>query len=302
MNLKNNFVFKGLESYSRETGLSKQKLVEAFKIENSFHNKLKDQQSYNRREVLYKEFYYKLLNFYERLSIEDDFIDKKISLKNNHVKLFKKELFNKSIIDFGCGEGLFLRNIYKNIKHKDLVGVDIFIPKNLRESKNIRFISSSIINFKTKKKFDVAFSDNVMEHLSVLDYNDHLKSIYDSLNPGGIFILIMPNRLFGPSDITRIIDNSSTGQTHAKGGHLNESTYTEMISWLTKVGFINFKTVFPIPYIKYFSLFRFFRIKTNWIKKIENNNMILKFFRSLKYKGRCQIRFTITLICQKPSN
>ena len=302
MKLNNNFEFNGLQSYSKETGLSKEKLVEAFNIENSFHNKLKNQQSYNLREALYKEFYHKLLNFYERLSIEDDSILKKISLKDNHVKLFSKELFNKSIIDFGCGEGLFLRNIKKNIKHKDLVGVDIFIPKNLREIKKIRFISSSIINFKTKKKFDVAFSDNVMEHISVLDYNDHLTSIYNSLKPGGIFILIMPNRLFGPSDITRIIDNSSTGQTSAKGGHLNESTYTEMINWLTKVGFINFKTVFPIPYIKHFSFFRFFRIKTNWIRKIEKNNLMLKLFRSLKYKGRCQIRFTITLICQKPVN
>ena len=135
MNLNNNFEFNGLESYSKETGISKQKLVEAFKIENSFHNKLKDQQSYSRREALYKEFYHKLLSFYERLSIEDESIHKKISLKNNHVKLFKKELHNKSIIDFGCGEGFFLRNIKNNIKHKELVGVDIFIPRNLREIK-----------------------------------------------------------------------------------------------------------------------------------------------------------------------
>ena len=52
----------------------------------------------------------------------------KINLKNRQINLFYKELFNKSIIDFGCGEGHFLINIHNNFKHKKLLGIDIFIP------------------------------------------------------------------------------------------------------------------------------------------------------------------------------
>ena len=112
----------------------------------------------------------------------------------------------------------------------------------------------------------------------------------------------MPNRLFGPSDITRIFDNSSSGKILARGGHLNESTYCEMINFLTDAGFVHFKTVLPIPFFKYFPLLNKIRLKPNIITFIENNSFLLKFFRLLKYKGRCQIRFTLTLICQKPLN
>lgn len=290
--------FPHIDEYSKETGLSSEILKEAFNIENYFHKLLIKEKNDIVREKLYREFYKKLLSFYGRTGNDEN---QKINIekKNKQVILFGNELKNKSVIDFGCGEGSFLMNIQKNIPHKKLLGVDIFIPESLKKNKKIEFVSSSIINFKTEKKFDVAFSDNVLEHLSVLDYEQHLKSVYNSLNPGGKFILILPNRLFGPGDITRIIDNSSSGKTLAQGGHLNESTYNEMASFLKKTGFINFKSVLPIPILKY-SYLKNFRINIGWIKSIEKNNLLLKFFRKLKIKGRCTIRFTVTIICEKP--
>lgn len=302
MKLFRNLKLNGIDSYSKETGLSADLLLKAFKIENSFHIKLKREKCKKKREILYKDFYHKLLNFYGRDSNEDDLFDKKIELKNKQIFLFKKELYNKSIIDFGCGEGFFLKNIEKKLKHKSLFGVDIFIPSNLSSNSKINFIETSIINFSTDKKFDVAFSDNVLEHISVLDYPDHLQTVYNSLKSGGKFILVVPNRLFGPSDISRIFDNSSSGKTSAIGGHLNESTYHEMINFLKNAGFVNFRTALPIPYLKFFPLLNKIRIKTNIITFIERNPFLLKIFRLIKYKGRCKIRFTITLICQKPFN
>ena len=213
--------------------------------------------------------------------------------------LFEKELKGKSIIDFGCGEGYFLMNIQKKIPFKKLTGVDVFIPETLKNHPSIQFISSGIINFSTEEKFEVAFSDNVIEHLSPLDLMDHLRSVYESLVPGGKFILVMPNRLFGPMDVTRIMDNSSSGRIPAQGGHLNESTYHEMVEALTKTGFSNFETVIPIPKFKY-STFKNSRIKADWITGIEKSNFLLNIFRSIKVKGRCPVRFTVTLICQKP--
>ena len=290
--------FPHIDEYSKEIGLSSEILKEAFNIENYFHKLLINEKSDIVREKLYRDFYKKLLSFYGRTGNEEN-QKINISKKNRQVILFGAELKNKSVIDFGCGEGSFLMNIQKNIPYKNLLGVDIFIPDSLKRNKKIEFISSSIINFKTENKFDVAFSDNVLEHLSVLDYKQHLKSVYNSLNPGGKFILILPNRLFGPGDITRIIDNSSSGKTLAQGGHLNESTYNEMASFLKKTGFINFQSVLPIPILKY-SCLKNFRINIGWIKSVEKNNLLLKFFRKLKIKGRCPIRFTVTIICEKP--
>lgn len=299
MNSSDTQIYPDIEAYSKEIGLSTEVLEEAFKLENHYHKLLVDEKDATKREALYDEFYSNLLQFYGRTAKEDDSLEKRIATKDPQVTLFEKELTGKSIIDFGCGEGYFLMNIQKKIPYKKLTGVDVFIPDTLLDHPHIQFIASGIINFQTEEKFELAFSDNVIEHLSPLDLMDHLRSVYESLVPGGKFILVMPNRLFGPMDVTRILDNSSSGRIKAQGGHLNESTYHEMVSALTKTGFVNFETVLPIPKFKY-STFKNNRIKTDWIIGIEKSKFLLNIFRGIKVKGRCPVRFTVTLICQKP--
>lgn len=299
MNSSDTQIYPDIEAYSKEIGLSPDILKEAFKLENHYHKLLVNEKDAKKREALYDEFYSNLLQFYGRTAKEDGSLEGRIATKDPQVTLFEKELKGKSIIDFGCGEGYFLMNIQKKIPYKKLTGVDVFIPESLKKHPHIQFITSGIINFASREKFELAFSDNVIEHLSPLDLMDHLRSVYESLVPGGKFILVMPNRLFGPMDVTRILDNSSSGRIQAQGGHLNESTYHEMVSALTKIGFVNFETVLPIPRFKY-STFKNNRIKTNWIIGIEQNKFLLNIFRGIKVKGRCPVRFTVTLICQKP--
>jgi SAM-dependent methyltransferase len=282
MNSRYTQVFPDIEAYSKEVGLSPEVLKEAFNLENHYHNLLVNEENAKKREALYDEFYSNLLQFYGRTAKVDSSLEERVATKNPQVTLFEKEL-----------------NIQKKIPYKKLTGVDVFIPETLKNHPNIQFISSGIINFSTEEKFEVAFSDNVIEHLSPLDLMDHLRSVYESLVPGGKFILVMPNRLFGPMDVTRILDNSSSGRIPAQGGHLNESTYHEMVGALTKTGFSNFETVLPIPKFKY-STFKNSRIKADWIIGVEKSNFLLNIFRGIKVKGRCPVRFTVTLICQKP--
>src|SRR5690606_19370398 len=236
-----------LREYAKEMGTAPELLVEAYQLENFYHNKLIGEADRNKRALIYEEFYSRLLHLYGRDAAPGSSVEQKISEKDPQVKLFERDLRNKSIIDFGCGEGSFLLNIRKNLPYKSLTGVDVYIPEALSNHPDIKFISSGIIHFETREKYELAFSDNVIEHLSPLDLHDHLQSVYESLVPGGHFILVMPNRLFGPMDITRILDNSSSGKIKAQGGHLNESTYHEMTENLRMAGFNNFKTVLPVP-------------------------------------------------------
>jgi len=291
--------YPGLQEYAREMGTAPELLVEAFHLENFYHKKLISEQDGKKRESIYAEFYSNLLQLYGRDASPGSSVEQKIREKDPQVRLFERELRNKSIIDFGCGEGSFLLNIRNNLPYKSLTGVDVYIPDTLRNHPDINFIASGIIHFRTREKFELAFSDNVIEHLSPLDLDDHLKSVYESLVPGGHFILVMPNRLFGPMDITRILDNSSSGKVKAQGGHLNESTYHEMTENLRQAGFINFETVLPVPKLKY-GIFRNIRVRTGWIEAIEQSNRWLWFFRSLRVNGRCPVRFTVTIKCQKP--
>jgi SAM-dependent methyltransferase len=78
---------------------------------------------------------------------------------------------------------------------------------------------------------DVAYSNDVMEHLHPDDALDQLRSICDILRPGGVYICITPNRLSGPHDVSRHFDQTATGF------HLKEYTVTELTQVMKSAGF-----------------------------------------------------------------
>ena len=78
---------------------------------------------------------------------------------------------------------------------------------------------------------DVAFSDQLMEHLHPDDAVAQLASIHRALRPGGVYVCITPNRLYGPSDISAYFDDV------ARGFHLREYTVRELRPILREAGF-----------------------------------------------------------------
>lgn len=283
-----------IKNYSQSEGIAKDLLAQAFEVEQYYHNRLLKEKDFGQRQLLYTEFYSRLLLIYGRHEDASPVVNP----KDKTVQLFSRELKNQSIIDFGCGQGYMLQSIARQLNTKYLSGVDVLIPQELKSHKKIVFQEGNVITYKPTQKFDVAISDNVLEHLVPEDASLHLKSMYEALNDHGKLILIMPNKLFGPADITRIKDFSHSGKLPPEGGHVNESTYTDMIEALKAAGFQKFSTVLPIPKFKY-TFLRNARVGISWIKTIENSRFFLKLFRSIKVKGVCPIRFTVTLIAEK---
>jgi SAM-dependent methyltransferase len=78
---------------------------------------------------------------------------------------------------------------------------------------------------------DVAFSDQLMEHLHPDDAMAQLHSVHRALRPGGAYVCITPNRLYGPSDISAYFDDV------ARGFHLREYTVFEMKRVFREAGF-----------------------------------------------------------------
>jgi 2-polyprenyl-3-methyl-5-hydroxy-6-metoxy-1,4-benzoquinol methylase len=286
--------YPDIKKYSDLEGIPIPTLAEAFVIENKYHDLLLKEEKIERRQELYSEFYQKVIPVYGRDSAPVPLNNP----KDKYVQLFKKELEGKTIIDYGCGQGYMLQSISKNLSTKKLLGIDVVIPKELKNLKNINFEEANLLTYRPKESFDIALSDNVIEHLVLEDATLHLKNIYQSLNKGGKLILIIPNKLFGPSDITRIKDFSHSGKMLPKGGHVNETTYCETIELLESIGFVKFTSVLPIPKLKY-SIFKNIRVGTGWIKRIENSQFLLGMFRKFKINGVCPIRFTVTLIATK---
>lgn len=286
--------YKDLQKFSKSIGIAEKNLVKAFEIEREFHHKVLNEPSQEKRKELYSEVYKTVHKIYGKKSsnILTDFNPKRIT-----VKLFRKELENKSVLDVGCGEGFFLASIADQLNTKNLCGVDTSIPEISFTHPKIDFIEKNIIDFELDKKFDVIFSDQVLEHIAPADLPAYLNSIKNALNENGTLILMLPNSHFGPSDVTRIIDCSQTGKVKAEGTHLNESTYTELIPVLKEYGFLNFKTLLPLPKVKQWV--PNLRLSPYILKFVENCKLLMWLIRKIKYSGFPLLKFDVIIICSK---
>jgi predicted SAM-dependent methyltransferase len=77
----------------------------------------------------------------------------------------------------------------------------------------------------------VAFSDQLMEHLHPDDAIEQLRNIHRALKPGGVYMCVTPNRVYGPSDISAFFDDEP------RGFHLKEYTLREIREIFVRAGF-----------------------------------------------------------------
>ena len=77
----------------------------------------------------------------------------------------------------------------------------------------------------------LVFSNQLMEHLHPDDARDQLADVFAALEPGGKYFCITPNRMSGPHDVSRGIDEV------ARGFHLREYTNRELAGLFRSVGF-----------------------------------------------------------------
>ena len=78
---------------------------------------------------------------------------------------------------------------------------------------------------------DIAYSDQLMEHLHPDDAVEQLGKHLPRAGPGGVYICITPNRWSGPHDVSRYFDEVATGF------HLREYTVSELARMFSDVGF-----------------------------------------------------------------
>lgn len=283
-----------LQRFSKHTGIPEKNLVDAFNIEAHYHKLIVEAQDTVERKRLYAEMYAKVHPLYNKTA---EFENGK-SIFVDIVKLLRKDLRGKSVLDIGCGSGAFLIALARTLRTTGrLVGMDTsasILPQN---GNGIQFQSADVVEFEVDQPFDVVFSHHVLEHIAPRDIRSHLTSVNKALVAGGKFMVFMPNRLFGPSDVTRIKDFTNTNRMPAMGSHVNELTYTETIALLEEHGFTNFKTVLPIPRIKY--LFPDFRMSPSLLTYIESNPILLNLLYGMRLGYRCIARLDVTLICQK---
>jgi len=91
---------------------------------------------------------------------------------------------------------------------------------------------------------DLAFSNQLMEHLHPDDALEQLREIYTALAPGGRYLCATPNRLNGPHDISRGFDATATGL------HLHEYTVRELVPIMKRAGFRLVQIYYPSRHLR----------------------------------------------------
>lgn len=109
---------------------------------------------------------------------------------------------------------------------------------------------------------DLAFSDQLMEHLHPDDAIEQLRSIHRALKPGGVYMCVTPNRVYGPSDISAFFDDE------ARGFHLKEYTLAEILGIFRAAGF-------PEAHVYIGARGRFLRAPAWFVRAVEGALMAL---------------------------
>jgi SAM-dependent methyltransferase len=280
---------------AHEDGISRDYLVKIFELEKVFHEKILATGDASDRKTQYSALYnevhrLKKMGQFQEISGE--------ALRQTRLALtFRRELEGRSVLDVGCGSGFFLRAVARLWHHGDLCGLDTSTVHLPQESNGIRFVDSDIVSFKLDRQFQVIFSHQVLEHIAPSDLPDHLESIYSTLAPGGKFIVCLPNRYWGPQDITRIVDNSFEGRTPAQGSHLNESSYCELVPYLSTFGFKQVRTLLPLG--AFLPSLRRWRVRP-WLNQfIERHASVRNLVNLARLNGKPIFKNPIILICEK---
>lgn len=290
--------YRDLMRFSKYIGITPESLVKAYEIETEFHRKIISEKSREERLKLYSEVYNKVHSIYNNgMFAPQNTLTK--PPKARKARLFRKEVLNNSLLEIGCGQGAFLMALANSGIAKDLLGMDVTIPddKVVDSFPSIEFIKTDITKFDVTRKLDVIYANHVFEHIAPADMITHLTSIHAALNHEGTLIVNVPNRLFGPHDVTRIVDFSNTNQVPALGTHLNETTYSEIIEVLKSYGFSKFRTTFPNVFLRH--LIPDFRMSPSFMCWLEHSPRIVSLLHQLKFRGKCIANLEVSIICTK---
>lgn len=202
-----------------------EQLREAYEIERELANRLRGA-SRSERGHLYASLYDE---FFRRVPLTPQLTNKLSPEKTRQLLDLQFSFLGPSLskdsvfLEIGPGDCALSIEVCQFARQVYAVDVSSEITKNMATPKNFQLILSDGCSVPLpSESVNIAFSDQLMEHLHPDDALDQLKEIRRVLAPGGIYICITPNRVSGPHDISKYFDEVATGF------HLREYTFSEL--------------------------------------------------------------------------
>jgi tRNA (cmo5U34)-methyltransferase len=173
------------------------------------------------------------------------------------VKCLSYSSKHNNILDIGAGTGLLTSFVQREFPESHYTLIDIS-EEMMNQSKkrfegysNFDYIIEDYANYKFNEKFDVVVSALSIHHLENADKSKLYKTIFDSLESGGVFI--NGDQFISRSPVIEekihyqwkaIIENSNLSQDQIQGAFermkMDKPATTENnIQWIEEAGFIN---------------------------------------------------------------
>lgn len=213
---------------------TKEQLREHYETEKELANKLRNSSKQERRylySTLYDELYRRVPHHPQltRKTSESETAE----YTRTQLVLLKPFLVERAtFLEVGPGDCSLSYEVARHVKTVIAIDVSDEITKATKTPDNFQLILSDGCSIPVPpRSVDVAYSNQLMEHLHPDDAFEQLQNIYNALVAGGIYICITPNKLTGPHDISAYFDSV------AAGFHLKEYTNSELSSLFTSVGF-----------------------------------------------------------------
>jgi ubiquinone/menaquinone biosynthesis C-methylase UbiE len=163
-----------------------------------------------------------------------------------------------SFLEIGCGDAALACAVARTVSMVYAVDVNDTLFDFLNSPSNLRFLHTNGVSIPlASASIDVAYSNQLMEHLHPADAIDQLKEIYRVLRSAGSYICVTPSRLTGPHDISCYFDYEATCF------HLKEYDYGTLHALFQDAGFRQFRCYvwvrgwqirIPYPVIRTFEL------------------------------------------------
>ena len=192
----------------------------------------------------------------EKKGTLENYVDDKIKNKKILINLIKKYALNKEVIETGCGTGIlstYLSALNYNCTAIDIDDQILNLAKEIAETYNAKvkpkFVKKSIFELKCNEKFDVAFSNGVLEHFNDTEIITTLKQQIEMAN---VVIFGIPTQYFN-KDEAMYGDERYLPYSHWRklikqaNGVILEEKSMHYMDW--KYRLLNFKKYFkPYPY------------------------------------------------------
>lgn len=217
-------------------GLGLPELEKIYRVEIEQADKLRRAAASQRKALyssVYQEYFQKL-PFHPQLTIKQNPTAKQSRVDYQLRQILPFIKGKQRFMEIGAGDCSL--SIAASNYCKEIVALEVSkeVAENSNLPENVKLILFDGFNIPLENNsVDVAYSNQLMEHLHPDDAAQQLKSIYSVLRKGGAYICVTPNRISGPHDISRFFTDKPVGF------HLREYSACDLRELFMSVGFSN---------------------------------------------------------------